>query len=301
MRSSPGRLPALVLPCALSLLAPVGACSGTVTPSVDIAVSSAAPPTATPSAAAPPTRPAGPFVLFAREENVLAPVVCHDGKEVVPADSPECLSLAPEGAAVTLDTGAGATLGPVVEVPCRGSLLNTFEGRKVGALDLERSEYAMWPPAASSALLRPQWAIVATDEDHAALTGLLLQEAGDFFKKPPKFDIVSGLALDMDGDGAQDRAFAMFEHSGLYGVVAVFLAKAPTEAVKLTVQQYHLPRLAGITELDGKPGHELLVSAEFVEGIEDRNVTSAISVSVLALPSAGEEQRVLGTWGCRMF
>jgi hypothetical protein len=298
MRSSLNRLPALARPCTLSLLASVCACSGTgtTTPSVNIPAPSAAPTTA-----APTSRPAGPIVLFAVQGDVLAAVACHDGKNVVPSESPECMNMAPEGATVILDTGEKARLGPVVEVPCRGSEVNSFEGRKAESPGLAKADYALWPDTAGGVLHRPKGGLLATAEELAGMTALLLKETGNLFEVKPTLVVTSGLLADMDGDGAPDRAFGAFEDGRLYGVIAVFLAKAPGEAVNLSVEQFHYPKLVGVTELDGKGGRELLISGAFMEGIEEHTVTSAISDRLLALPLPDGKDQVLGMWGCRMF
>ncbi len=294
MRSLPRRSPALalsVLSCAL-----LGACSPTTTPSVNIPAPSAAP-----ASTAPATRPAGPIVLFAAFGDVLAPVACHDGKKVVPADSEECMNMAPEGATVILDTGAKAKVGPTVEVPCRGSEANTFSGRKAESPDLAKARYAVWPDTAGGALQLASGALEASGAELEAMTALLLKETDNLFEVKPKLEVTSGLLADMDGDGAPDRVLAAFEEGRLYGVIAVFLATAPDKAINLSVQQFNHPKLTGVTQLDGRAGSEVLISGAFVEGIEDHTVTSAVSEWVLALPLPGGKDDVLGMWGCRMF
>lgn len=294
MRSLLRRSARAALP--ISLCAALAACTATPTPSVNIPA-----PSAGPVAVAATTRPAGPIVLFAIEGDVLAPVVCHDGKKSVPADSPECMNMAPEGATVILDTGAKATLGPTVEVPCRGSDANTFSGRKAESPDLAKADYAIWPIAAGGVLALADGRLEATAKELDAMTALLLQETGTLFEVKPKLEVTSGLLADMDGDGAPDRVFAAFEDGRLYGVIAVFAATAPDKAINLSVQQFNHPRLAGTTQLDRRPGRELLISGAFVEGIEDQTMTSAVSQWVLALPLPGGKEDLLGTWGCRMF
>jgi hypothetical protein len=258
-------------------------------------------PSAAPVATAATTRPAGPIVLFVVEGDVLAPVACHDGKKSVPADSEECMNMAPEGATVILDTGAKAKVGATTEVPCRGSESNTFSGRKVESPDLAKAEYAIWPDTAGGVLKLADGALGATEKELQAMTALLVRETGTLFEVKPKLEVTSGLLADMDGDGAPDRVFAAFEQGRLYGVIAVFLATAPDKAVNLSVQQFNDPRLVGTTELDGKGGREVLISGAFVEGIEDHTLTSAVSRWVLAMPLPGGKDDILGMWGCRMF
>lgn len=294
MRSLPRRSARAALP--ISLCAVLGACSATTTPSVNIPAPSAAPVTT-----APATRPAGPIVLFVVEGDVLAPVVCHDGKKSVPADSEECMNMAPEGATVILDTGAKAKVGPTVEVPCRGSEVNTFSGRKAESTDLAKAQYAIWPDTARGVLELADGGLAATPKELEAMTALLLHETGNLFEVKPKLEVTSGLLADMDGDGAPDRVFAAFEEGRLYGVIAVFASTAPDEAINLSVQQFNHPRLAGTTQIDGRAGREVLISGAFVEGIENQTMTSAVSRWVLALPLPGGKDDILGMWGCRMF
>lgn len=294
MRSPPRRAARATLP--ISLCAVLGACSATPTPSVNIPA-----PPAVPVTAAPATPPAGPKVLFVVEGDVLAPVACHDGKKSVPADTDECMNMAPEGATVILDTGAKVKVGPTVEVPCRGSELNTFSGRKAESPDLAKANYALWPDTAGGALQLADGGLKATAKELEAMTALLVRETENLFEVKPKLEVTSGLLADMDGDGAPDRVFAAFEEGRLYGVIAVFAATAPDKAINLSVQQFNHPRLAGTTELDGRPGREVLISGAFIEGIGDQNMTSAVSGWVLALPLPGGKDDILGMWGCRMF
>jgi len=133
------------------------------------------------------------------------------------------------------------------------------------------------------------------------MTALLLKETGNLFEVEPKLAVTSGLVADMDGDGAQDRAFAAFEEGRLHGVIAVFLANAPGVAVTLSVQQFDYPKLVGVTQIDRREGSEVLVSAAFMEGIEDRTMMSAVSERVLGMRRPGGEDDVVGMWGCRMF
>ena len=272
------------------------ACSSTSPPAVHVPV-----PTASAAPARPPAiaRPSGPIVLFTAMDGLLAPIVCHDGKAPLPSDSEECMALAPEGAKVALEGGGTATLGPPGEVPCRGSQINNFQGRKAESPDLDRAHYAVWPESAAGVVRRSEEDSKPTDKELAALSTLLQKESEGFFETPPKIEPTSGLTADIDGDGTPDRVFAAHNESHLMGLVAVFLGKAPDHPLALSVLAHDYPRLFGVTELDGRPGYELWITAALVEGIEDQTMTSAISERVVAFKDGKPEE--LGSWGCRMF
>lgn len=270
-------------------------CPSTTPPTVDVP---ALPGTAAPAAPA-PVRPAGPIVLFSVQDGLLAPVVCHDGKEALPSDSPECLDLAPEGSAIALAGGGKATLGPQAEVPCRRSELNTFLGRKATSGALTEPGWAVWPESAAGAVVRMKEAIQPAGAEIAAMAAMLREQAEDRIEEKPKLEITGGLAADIDGDGAADRIFGAHNALGMYGVVAAFRSSAPGVAVNVSVLAHDRPRLLGVTELDGKPGYEVWIGGEFVEGIEDSVVTSAVYERVIAVRNG--EAKELGSWGCRMF
>lgn len=294
LRSSslPRALFAVALPLALT------GCTPGPAPVVNVPVPSLSAP-ATASAAAAVTRPAGPIVLYHVMAGLLAPIVCHDGKKALPSDSDECLALAPEGAKAALDNGGTATIGPPGEAPCRGSQLNNFQGRKGESPQLDTAEYAIWPESAKGVVQRSKADLVPTDKEEAAMVALLSRETDGIFETPPKLDITSGLSADIDGDGAPDRVFAAHNEARLMGMVAAFLAKAPEQALSLSVLGFDYPKVVGVTELDGKPGYEVWVSAAFVEGIEDQNMTSALSERVIVVGAGKPEE--LGSWGCRIF
>lgn len=291
---SPVPAPACFLLWAASSLLLAG-CPSSATATVDVP-----PPPGSATPAAPPTtRPAGPIVLFTVMDGLLAPVVCHDGKNALASDSEECMALAPEGAKIALDKGGTATLGPPGEAPCRGSTINVFQGRKAESPAAKEASHAVWPESAAGAVKRLDNDLKATDKELGAMVALLLKETEGLFEEKPKLEITSGITADVDGDGAADRVLAAHEEGRLYGVIAAFLNTAPDVAVELSIRQFDYPRVIGATELDGKPGQEVWISAAFVEGIEDSTMTSGLSERVLALRGGKVEE--LGSWGCRIF
>ncbi|MCX4243989.1 hypothetical protein [Paraliomyxa miuraensis] len=246
-----------------------------------------------------PEAPTGPVVLFAVSDGVLAPLACHDGAALLESDTQDCMDLAPVGEVAGLDDGRRVTLGEPTDAPCNASELNRFDGRAVTGGPLDTARFAVWPLTASTALELRDAALQATAEELAAMTALLEADTNGLFEVPPKLEVTSGLIADLDGDGAPDRVFATHEGGRLYGVIAAFLGRAPKAAVSLSVMQFDAPRIVGVTDLDGRPGQEVLVEALFVEGIEDQNVVSAISYRVLGLEAGVVAQA--GSWGCRMF
>jgi hypothetical protein len=298
--SSPALRSSRRLPLGLALLVlglgcPAPSSTATKSPATTASVAGAA----APAAPSEPARPLGPVVLFAVSDGVLAPLVCHDGQQLLDADSTECIELAPAGDLVVLDTGARATLGDTVDAPCNGSDLGRFDGRAVVEGPLVEGQLGVWPPTASTGLQLRNDALEASAQELAAMVALLEAETQGLFEVRPDLRVLNGMLADLDGDGALDRVFATHEGGRLYGVIAVFLARDPKTAVLLSALQFDAPRLVGTTDLDGKPGQEAVVEALFVEGIDDVDVVSAVSRRVLAL-DGGVVTRV-GSWGCRMF
>jgi hypothetical protein len=246
-----------------------------------------------------PTPPSGPRVLFAVSDGVLAPLLCHDGRELLQNDSTECMGLAPAGDPAVLDTGARVTLAEPIDAPCNGIEASRFEGRLAREGLVDDGSFAVWPATASTALTLRAATLSPSAEELAAMVALLEQETQGLFEVPPKLEPTGGLVADLDADGEPDRVLATFEQGRLYGVIAVFLGRDPKTAVPLSILQFDAPRIVGITDLDGRPGDEVLVDAVFVEGIEDQDVVSAISRRVLALHDGAAAP--VGSWGCRMF
>ncbi len=108
-----------------------------------------------------------------------------------------------------------------------------------------------------------------------------------------------GLAIDMDGDGQPDRAFAGYYDGRMVGVTAVFLGKEPRKPVLLSAMEHDSIQLTGSVDLDGDGRRELWLDASFLEGIENSVLTSAVSVRLIELD--GDEGKRAGDWGCRMF
>ncbi|MBK8259270.1 MAG: hypothetical protein IPK82_42265 [Polyangiaceae bacterium] len=239
-----------------------------------------------------------PLVLFTASDNILAPVLCHNGKELIASDSEECLGLAPEGASVFLSTGQVVKLGSTTEAPCQGSGVNNFSGRKATP-NSDLGSYGIWPESAKSAIVRKVADLEPSEKELAALVKLLQKETERESDPPPKVMVTGGLTLDMDGDGQLDKVFAIYANIGLYGLVATFLGKSPDSPTTLSAMQYDFPKLVGYTDLDGKPGHEVWISAQFVEGIDGQTLASAISERLMALDNGKPAE--VGSWGCRMF
>ena len=237
------------------------------------------------------------MVLFTISDGVLAPLLCHDGRELREADSTDCLELAPVGELVALDTGARATLAEPADAPCNGVDTSRFPGRLADPLG--DAHLAVWPVAASTALALDDAKLSPTADELAAMNELLVKETQGLFEVPPKLEPTSGLLADLDADGAPDRVFATHEGGRLHGVVAVFLARDPKTPIPLSVLQFDVPRLVATTDLDGRPGREVVVDAMFVEGIGEHDVVSAVSARVLALHDGAPQ--FVGSWGCRMF
>lgn len=261
----------------------------------------AAPRDQPPAEAAPPAGaavPLGPLVLFTVSDGVLAPLVCHDGREVIDADNGDCMGLAPAGELAVLDTGERVTLAATTEAPCGGSSTGTFEGRAVEG-ELGFSRFAVWPLTASDVLTLQEGTLEPTADELAAMAALLKKETEGLYEVEPKLGTTTGLHVDLDGDGAPDRVFAAHEDGRLYGVIAVFPARDPKAPVLLSALQYDAPRLIGTTELDGRPGREVLVDVLFVEGFESTTIVSAFSQRVLGLHDGAAAW--VGSWGCRMF
>lgn len=255
-------------------------------------------PAATP--APEPAAPSGPVVLFTIADGLLVPVLCHDGTELVDPETTACMELAPVGDPVVLDTDARITLGETADVACSGSLLNRFEGRTPAEGILGDGQFATWPAAASSALsLAEPTTLAPSPEELAAMIALLEKETEGLFEVRPKLEPTSGLFADLDADGKPDRVFATHESGRLYGVIAAFLAVDPKTPVPLSVMQFDAPRLVGTADLDHRPGHEVLVDAVFVEGIEGQDLVSAVSRRVYALHQGAPV--MVGAWGCRIF
>lgn len=254
--------------------------------------------TAAPSASAAAAPTGTPLVLFTASDNILAPILCHNGKELIASDSEECLKLAPEGASVFVSTGQVVKLGSATEAPCQGSSVNNFSGRKATPKD-DLGAYGIWPESAKSSIVRKVADLEPSEKELAALLKLLQKERERESEPPPKVMVTGGLTLDMDGDGQLDKVFAIYADVGLYGLVATFLGKTPDSPVTLSAMQYDFPKLVGYTDLDGKPGHEVWISAQFVEGIDNRTLASAISERLMALYNGKPAE--VGSWGCRMF
>lgn len=251
-------------------------------------------------AAAPKSAPTplGPLVLFTVSDGVLAPIICHDGQSLIDGDAGDCMGLAPAGDLAVLDTGERVTLAATTEAPCAGSTTGTFEGRAVEG-ELGFARFAVWPLTASDVLTLQEGTLEPTADELAAMVALLKKETEGLYEVEPKLGTTTGLHVDLDGDGAPDRVFAAHEEGRLYGVVAVFPARDPKAPVLLSALQYDAPRLIGTTEVDGRPGREVLVDALFVEGIENTTIVSAYSNRVLGLHDGAAAW--IGSWGCRMF
>lgn len=247
-----------------------------------------------------PPAPTGPRVLFSVSDGVLAPLVCHDGRELLPPDATECLELAPAGEVVVLDTGTRVTLGETVGAPCNGVEHSQFTGILPAEGPLDGGRFAAWPTTAGRTLaLSSDPDLSPTAEELAAMTAVLVRETEGLFTVPPKLEPTSGLLADLDADGEPDRVFATHEAGRLHGVVAAFLARDPKTAVPLSVMSHDGPRLVGTIDIDGRPGQEVLVEAVFVEGIENQDLVSAISKRAYALHDGAAVE--VGSWGCRMF
>lgn len=260
----------------------------------------AAPSGPQPAEAAKPTGAVAiePLVLFTVGDGVLAPLVCHDGQAAIDADSGDCMGLAPAGDLAVLDNGTRVTLAATTEAPCAGSSASTFEGRAVTG-ELGFARFAVWPPTASDVLTLQEGTLQPTAQELAAMAALLKKDTEELYEGEPALGTTTGLEVDLDGDGALDRVFAAHEEGRLYGVVAVFPARDPKAPVLLSALQYDAPRLVGTTEVDGRPGREVLVDAVFVEAFESTTIVSAYSQRVLGLHDGAAAW--VGSWGCRMF
>ena len=242
--------------------------------------------------------PRGPLVLFTVSDGVLAPILCHDGRDLIDGDTGDCMGLAPAGDLAVLDTGARVVLAATTAAPCGGSTTSTFDGRAVEG-ELGFARFAVWPTTATDVLELQQGTLEPTADELAAMAALLRQETKGLYEVEPKLGTTTGLHVDLDGDGAPDRVFAAHEPERLYGMVAVFPAHAPKAPVLLSALQYDAPRLVGTTEADGRPGREVLVDALFVEAYESTTIVSAFSQRVLGLHDGAAAW--VGSWGCRMF
>lgn len=256
-------------------------------------------PTAAAAAAAKPTaEPLAPRVLFVVSDGVLAPLVCHDGQAVLDGDTGDCMGLAPEGELAVLDTGGRVTLGAASEAPCGGSTTGSFDGRAVEG-ELGYGRFAVWPTTARDVLTLQDATLEPTADEVAAMAALLKTASDGAFAGEPKLGYTTGLLADLDADGAPDRVFTAHEPDQLYGVVAVFPARDPKAPVLLSALRNDAPRLVGTTEIDGRPGPEVLVDVVFVEGVDGTTIVSAFSQRVLALHDGAAAW--VGSWGCRMF
>lgn len=254
--------------------------------------------TAAPSASAAASSTANAVVLFTASDNMLAPLFCHNGKELLSSDSEACMSLAPEGAPVFVSSGKVVKLGPAGEAPCQGSSVNNFSGRKATPND-DLGAYGIWPESAKSSIVRKVADLEPSEKELAALVKLLQKEIERESDPAPKVMVTGGLTLDMDGDGALDKVFCIYADIGMYGLIATFLGKSPDSPITLSALQFDFPKLVGYTDLDGKPGHEVWISAQFVEGIDNQTLASAISERLMALYDGKPAE--IGSWGCRMF
>ncbi len=286
---------------AVTTLALLAACSPppSQTPGPDAVVIPSA------SASVPAVTTRGPAVFFIVTGDTAAPIACFDGKAFIPSDSSDCLQLAPAGAPIAIEGGGQAVLAGDAQVPCGKSEFasNTFEARALTGNAKPDASWGIWPASARDRVKPEEAALKPTAAEQAELDKLLASFVRDLDAEASvagiHLDVRGGLAIDMDGDGQPDRAFAGYYDGRMVGVTAVFLGKEPRKPVLLSAMEHDSIQLTGSVDLDGDGRRELWLDASFLEGIENSVLTSAVSVRLIEL-DGGEGKRA-GDWGCRMF
>jgi hypothetical protein len=256
----------------------------------------------------PPASAASAAAVLFREGEVALPLACYDPVRGELLGEDECLKLIPAGASAYGAGGEELPLGPRASLECPGSGATAVglaaprgragTGPSTGEARPERGAPGLWvwPKGAGARVELPK-----TEPDKGALSlppaerKLLAEAIRAAAPKAPKgFELSQVLALDLDGDGVEDKLYSVLvrrdpKDETYFPFSGMFLAngRSPGVLSLLDRSEYEKLRVTDVFDLDGDKKPELAVEAAYFEGY---------AVTIVTL--AGDKWMILGGWSC---